>query len=254
MDIATLFGLVGAIALVFVPIYVAGDLVIFYDLASIMITIGGALCATIMSFNLSESIGIIKVTNKAFFYKTQDPERIINNMVELGEKARREGILALEREMSRIDDDFLKKAIQLVVDGNEAEVVENVMSTELENLEERHKVGKAWFDTLANFGPAYGMIGTLVGLIQMLKSLDDPSNIGAGMAVALITTFYGSLLANAIGTPIASKLEKRSKEEILVKSMILYGVLSINSGDNPRVTREKLETFVAPKLRAGSGK
>lgn len=252
MDIATLLGMIAAFALVFIPIILKGDLPIFLDVASIMITIGGAVSATIMSFSMSDITGAMSVTMNAFFSKPQEPGKIIDSMVDLGEKARREGILALEREMSRIDDTFLKKAIQLAVDGNEPEVIENVMSTEVDNLEERHKIGKSLFDTLANFGPAYGMIGTLVGLIQMLKALDDPSNIGAGMAVALITTFYGSLLANAIATPIANKLDRRSKEEIVSKNMILFGVLSIHSGDNPRVTRDKLETFIAPKLRKGN--
>ncbi len=252
MDITTVLGLIFAFALVFVPLILKGDLDSFIDIPSLMITIGGALAATIMSFSLTDIIGSIKVTKNAFFSKPQEPGKIIDSMVELGEKARREGILALEREMAKIDDDFLKKSIQLAVDGNEPEVIENVMSTEIDNLEERHKTGKSLFDTLANFGPAFGMIGTLIGLIQMLKALDDPANIGAGMAVALITTFYGSMLANAIATPIANKLGARSKEEINIKNMILFGVLSIHSGDNPRVTRDKLETFIPPSLRKGS--
>ena len=253
MDIATVFGMLFAIAIVFVPIFMAGDIDIFINIPSLLITVGGALSATLMSFSLSDSIGVFSVVKNAFFSKTHDYSRIINSMVDLGEKARREGILALEREMPRIDDAFMKKALQLAVDGNEPEVIENVMGTEIENMEERHKAGKSWFDTLAAMGPAYGMIGTLVGLVQMLKSLDDPANIGMGMAVALITTFYGSLLANAIAAPIATKLERRSKEEILIMNMVLFGVLSIHSGDNPRVTRDKLETFIAPKLRKSSG-
>lgn len=253
MDIATILGMIFAFALVFVPIILKGDMDSFIDIASLSITIGGAISATMMSFSLGDIISSMKITKNAFFAKPQDPGRIIDSMVELGEKARREGILALEREMTKIEDDFLKKSIQLAVDGNEPEVIENVMTTEIDNLEERHKLGKSIFDTLANFGPAYGMIGTLVGLIQMLKALDDPANIGAGMAVALITTFYGSLLANAVATPIANKLGRRSKEEITNKNMILFGVLSIHSGDNPRVTRDKLETFIAPVLRKGSG-
>jgi len=252
MDIATVFGLLLAIGLVFVPIIMAGDLDIFINVGSMMITFGGAFSATLMSFNLSDSIGIFSVLKNALFSKQRDYSRIINSMVDLGEKARREGILALEREMPRIDDNFLKKALQLAVDGNEPEVIETVMGTEIENMEERHKAGKAWFDTLGTMGPAFGMIGTLVGLIQMLKALDDPANIGMGMAVALITTFYGSVLANCVAIPIANKLDSRSKEEVLMMNMVLFGVLSIHSGDNPRVTRDKLETFIAPKLRKGN--
>jgi chemotaxis protein MotA len=180
--------------------------------------------------------------------------KTIDGLVDLGEKARREGILALEQEMGRQQDEFLKKAMQLAVDGNEPDVIEQVMSIEIENVEERHKTGQAMFEALATYAPAYGMLGTVIGLIQMLKSLDDPSTIGQGMALCLITTFYGSIVANVVGLPISSKLKRRSKEEVLVKNMVLFGVLSIHSGDNPRVTRDKLETFVPPKFRKGSQK
>jgi chemotaxis protein MotA len=252
MDIASIIGLLSAFSLVFIPIVMAGDIGLFLDIPSILITVGGAVSATLMSYSLADAISVIAVVRNAFFTKPQDLEKIIDNMVELGEKARREGILALEREKGRLDDLFLIKSLQLALDGNEPATIETVMGIEISNLEERHKMGKTMFETLASLGPAYGMIGTLVGLIQMLKNLDDPSNIGAGMAVALITTFYGSLLANGIATPIANKLGRRSTEEILIKNMILFGVVSIHSGDNPRVTRDKLETFVPPKMRKGS--
>jgi chemotaxis protein MotA len=252
MDLGTIIGLVLALGLVFIPIILAGDMGSFIDPASIMIVIGGAISAIVISYPLSELTGAVGIVKKAFFSKAQDYPKLIDSLVDLGEKARREGLLALERELGNLDDEFLKKAIQLAVDGNEVQVIEGVMGIEIENIEDRHKVGKSIFDALGSLAPAYGMIGTLIGLIQMLKALDDPSNIGAGMAVALITTFYGSLIANTFCIPLSSKLDRRSKMEILEKNIILNGILSIQSGDNPRVLRDKLETFIPPKMRKGS--
>jgi len=252
MDIATVLGLIIAFGALFGPIIMAGTLDLYIDVASILIVFVGAFAATLFSYTLSDMINLIAVTKNAFFTKPVDEGRIIDSMVDLGEKARREGILALEREMGRLDDPFMKKAVQLAVDGNEPEVIENVMANEIDNLVERHKLGRSMYDSLANFGPAYGMAATVIGLIAMLDSLDDPSGLGVGMALALITTFYGSVLANAIAIPMSTKLERRSKMEVNVKNMILFGVLSIHSGDNPRVTRDKLETFVAPKYRKGN--
>lgn len=253
MDLATVLGIIIAFGALFGPILMAGTLGLYLHVPSFLIVVVGAIGATLASYSLSDSLNLFSVTKNAIFTKSLDLGRVIDNIVDLGEKARREGILALEREMGRIDDPFMKKAIQLAVDGNEPEVIETVMQTEIENLEARHKVGRSMYDALANYGPAYGMAATVIGLIAMLEALDDPSNIGAGMALALITTFYGSVLANAIAIPLSTKLALRSKEEVLVKNMILFGVLSIHSGDNPRVTRDKLETFVAPKYRKGNG-
>ena len=253
MDLATIAGIGLAMLLIWVPILIAGQLAAFIDPGSMMITIGGSLAAVIASFPLKDTLSAIKIARKAIFTENFDIGKKVDTLIDLGEKARREGILALERELKGIDDDFMKKSIQLAVDGNEVEVIENVMGTELEYLEERHKNGKAYFDQLGFYAPAFGMVGTLVGLIQMLQALDDPSNIGAGMAIALVTTFYGSVMANAVYLPIANKLDVRSKEELLVKNLVLVGILSIQSGDNPRVLRDKLETFIAPDLRKGSG-
>ncbi len=249
MDLASVIGLVLAMALTFIPIILSGQIMAFIDIGSMMIVFGGGLAATMASYPLKSFLGLGKVMGKAYFPPKLDPVGVVNTLVDLGEKARREGILALERELKGIDDPFLIKAIQLAVDGNEVEVIESVMGTEIEYIEARHSEGKAMVDDIAAFAPGFGMIGTLVGLIQMLQNLSDPSNIGAGMAIALITTFYGSLFANGIFTPIANKLGRNSKAEVLLKNMSLAGILSIQSGDNPRVLREKLETFIAPALR-----
>ena len=252
MDLATVIGLSLGLMLVFVPILISGMMASFIDVGSIMIVIGGAISAVITSYPLNDFLAMGKIMKNAFFTSQEDITKKVDLLTDLGEKARREGILALERELKGIDDDFMKKAIQLAVDGNEVEVIETVMGTEIEYIEARHKTGKEMMDAMGFFAPAFGMIGTLVGLIQMLQALDDPSNIGAGMSVALITTFYGSLVANVIFIPLANKLDFRSKEEVLMKNLIIVGILSIQSGDNPRVLRDKLETFIAPKLRKGS--
>jgi len=254
MDIATLIGIILCFCAMFGPILMANKLALYIDIPSVVIVGLGAFAATLAAFTLGDTINMIAVVKQTLFSKSVDLGKIVDTMVDLGEKSRREGILALEREMGRVDDLFMKKAMQLAVDGNEAQVIENVMQTEIDNIEERHKVGRAWLMQASNMGPAYGMAATVIGLIQMLDALDDPANLGAGMAMALITTFYGSIVANAICIPLAMKLERRSKLELLTKNMVLFGVLSIQSGDNPRVTREKLETFLAPKFRQGGGK
>jgi chemotaxis protein MotA len=254
MDIATLLGIVLGMVLVWAPIIMSGQLAGFIDIPSIMIVVGGALSAIVTSLPLSDFLGIGGVIKKALFTTAQDPTTVIDTLVDLGEKARREGILALEREVKNLEDEFLKKAIQLAVDGNEVEVIESVMGTEVEYLEVRHKQGIGIFEAMGSYAPGFGMLGTLVGLVGMLANLDDPSNIGGPMATALITTFYGSLVANVFCIPVAAKLKLRSGEEILLKNMVLAGILSIQSGDNPRVLREKLETFIPPKIRKGSGK
>jgi chemotaxis protein MotA len=249
MDIASIIGVALTFILVFSPIIMSGMLMSFIDIGSILIVVGGSIAAVFTAYPLVEVLSTIKVIKKVFFAGGSDPKSIINTLVDLGEKARREGILALERELKSIDDEFLRKAIQFAVDGNEIETIEAVMNSEIDAIEERHKVGKSILENMATFAPGFGMLGTLIGLIQMLQNLSDPSNIGAGMAVALITTFYGSLLANGLWTPMAVKLERRSKEELILKQLVLAGIVSIQSGDNPRVLRDKLETFIAPGLR-----
>jgi len=249
MDIASIIGVALTFILVFSPIIMSGLLMSFIDIGSILIVVGGSIAAVFTAYPLAEVLSTIKVLKKVFFAGGSDPKNIINTLVDLGEKARREGILALERELKSIDDEFLRKAIQFAVDGNEIETIEAVMNSEIDAIEERHKVGKSILENMATFAPGFGMLGTLIGLIQMLQNLSDPSNIGAGMAVALITTFYGSLLANGLWSPMAVKLERRSKEEIILKQLVLAGIVSIQSGDNPRVLRDKLETFIAPGLR-----
>lgn len=246
MDIATIFGLVLGLACTVYGIFNGGELSSFFDPGSIAVTVGGGLAATMMSFPLSDTIKAFKAVPLAFKSSKFDPFQTIQMLVELSQKARREGLLALESAQDDIKDDYLKKALELVVDGIEAEMVKTSMQFEIDSMVVRHSTVQAYFKTLAAQFPAWGMIGTLMGLVNLLKNMDDPSNIGPAMSLAIITTFYGSVLANFICTPIATKLQGSSAEEIRMREMIMEGILSIQSGENPRLMEHKLKTFLSP--------
>lgn len=246
MDIATLGGIIFGVVCIVISIMLGGSLWSFYDVPSIFIVIGGGIASILISYRLGEISKVMKVTAKAFSSKQATPEETIKLLVELSQKARREGLLALESEQERIDDDYIKQSLQLIVDGVEPDTIRESMDLELSNLEARHCKGQGLFRTASALFPAWGMIGTLIGLINLLKQLNDPSKIGPAMAVALVTTFYGSILANFICTPIANKLALKSKEEIRQKEMIIEGILSIQAGENPRIMEHKLKTFLSP--------
>lgn len=249
MDIATVAGLAIGAVLILWALVLGGTASAFWDPNSVLITFGGTIAATLASFPTSQVIQSGQIVKKAFMSKEPDPFEVIRILVSFAEKARREGLLALEDDASRLEDNFLQKGIQLVVDGTDPELVRDILETELAFLGDRHKSGAGVFDTLGLMAPAFGMIGTIIGLIQMLQTLDDPSKIGAGMATALVTTFYGALAANLIFIPIANKLRNRSSGEILLKEVMIEGILSIQAGDNPRLVEEKLKVFLAPKMR-----
>lgn len=249
MDIATLIGIIAAALLVLGSILTGQGVSFFFNLPSVMIVFGGAFGATLVNFPLSEVLAVINVAKNAFLAKSVSSVETIETLVQVAEKARREGILAIERELDEIDDPFMKLGIQYAVDGTEPETIRAILESELSSMEERHKQGKKVLDALGTYAPAFGMIGTLIGLIQMLAALDDPSQIGAGMAVALVTTLYGALAANIVFIPMAGKLEFRSREEVRRKELVIEGILSIQSGDNPRIVREKLKTFLPPAQR-----
>ena len=214
-----------------------------------MITLGGTIAATFINYPLDQILSIFKVVQHVFRRKLPPPEDVIANLVYFTEKARREGILALEEEAEALDDEFIKKGLQLVVDGSDPQLVRNILETELAFVEERHKSSQGLFITMATLAPAFGMLGTIIGLIAMLRSLDDPRSIGPAMALALITTFYGSIIANLVCIPVAGKLSVRSGEEILLKELVIEGVLSLQAGENPRLVEEKLKAFLPPKAR-----
>lgn len=249
MDKATVIGLIAIFGVVLVGMALGGSLRPFWDLPSVFITLGGTLFATLISFPMSTFRDVIKVARNAFVEKEEDLADTINTIVRFAEKARREGLLALDEDTNNLKDPFLQKGMRLVIDGTTQELVRNILETEVMFISERHRAGQLMFETMASFAPAFGMLGTLIGLIQMLLTLDKPEKIGPGMAVALVTTFYGSVLSNMVFLPLANKLKSRNAREVFVKQAIIEGVLSIQAGDNPRIVQEKLKSFVSPRER-----
>ncbi len=217
-----------------------------------MIVIGGATAATMTAYPLARFLKLPKVAMNAIFTKPTDPRYLIDELVQFAEVARRDGILALESKAEEVEDEFLTHGIQMAVDGTDPEVIQKILETELENLMERHEAGKGLLDSMGRFAPAFGMIGTLIGLVAMLSNMDDPSKIGTGMATALLTTLYGSLLANIIFLPMSDKLAQRTSEEVLAKTIVIHGVMAIQSGDNPRNVQSKLISFIPPTARVAS--
>jgi len=249
MDLATIVGIIAGVILVGMTIVSGGDPGIFIHLPSMGVVFGGAVAATLINTPLKEFLGVLNVVGNAFHVEAAREPEIIDQFVDLSKKARREGILAIDRELGNIEDEFMRTGLEMAVDGSEPETIRSVMETELTYLMERHKRGQQIFSSLGTYAPAFGMIGTLIGLISMLQSLDDPSNIGEGMAVALITTFYGSFIANLLFLPIAGKLKGKSEAEVVLKEMIIEGVLAIQYGEHPKNIHRKLLNFIPPKLR-----
>ncbi len=253
MDIASLAGLVVCIVMVVFGIAQGDDgiagIISFLDAPSAFITFGGSFAAVLASCNLKDYInGLKSFTICLKVPKISAPETI-KNIISLSNVARKEGLLALEEAANDLEDPFLKKGILLIVDGTDPELVRAIMETELTCMEARHKKNIKFWGDLASMGPAWGMIGTLIGLINMLKKLDDPSAIGPNMAVALITTLYGSMLANWICTPVAEKLGVDNNIEVSMEEVVIEGLLSIQAGENPRVIEEKLKSFLSPQER-----
>lgn len=249
MDLATLIGIILGVGCLIWGMYDGGDPASFLSLSSLAVTLGGGVASTIIAFTLEDFKNVFKALPKLFKRKTVSPYQTIQVLVEMSQKARREGLLALESNQEQIEDNYLRKALELVVDGVEPEIIRDSMQLELDNMSIRHGKGIAIFKTMAAEFPAWGMIGTMLGLINLLKSLDDPSKIGAAMSLALVTTFYGNVLANWICLPVATKLQELSTEEIRIKEMIIEGVLSIQSGENPRIMEHRLKTFLSPEQR-----
>lgn len=253
MDLATLLGIAVASGLVFVSILMGGSAAWFISYPSLMIVLGGTMGATLINYPISDLVSMFKVTKNAFRHRTPSPLSIIPTMVDFAKRTRREGILAFEKYLKEIDDPFLSRAMQMAIDGMENDAIEEVLNTEILWLEERHRLGAEIYSTMGTFAPAVGMLGTIIGLVQMLMQMKDPSAIGAPMAVALLTTFYGVLLANLLFLPISGKLRVRSRQEILTKQMVVQGILAIQSGDNHRIVSEKLKAFLSPKARLVEG-
>lgn len=221
----------------------------FLDLRSVIIVFGGTFGVILVHFPLGQVMKIPNVFLNALFEKKQSVIDVVSTLVSFSEKARREGILSLESSMDEVQDEFIRLGLRLAVDGVEPELIKDILHTELAFIEDRHRAGRQVFEYAGSCAPAFGMIGTLIGLVLMLQKLDDPSSIGPAMAVALLTTLYGALLANACFIPLAGKLKLRTSEEILVKEVAIEGVMSIQSGDNPRILEQKLLAFLSPNIR-----
>ncbi len=249
MDIATILGVITGFSLMLAAIALGGGIDWFINIPSVMIVFGGTIGVTFINYPLGSVLGVMGVLKNALFYKDMPTVDVIKNLVEFSRVARREGILALQSLTKNLDDPFLVKGINLAIDGLEPHIIEDILDTEIDRIEQRHKYGAEVFTTMGTFAPAMGMLGTLIGLVQMLMQMDDPSKIGPAMAVALLTTFYGVLLANLIFLPIAGKLRTRSNEEILLKQLAAEGIKAIQSGDNPRIVEQKLLAFIEPKKR-----
>jgi len=249
VDIATIIGLVASFGLMLMAILQGGSLSIFIDVPSMLIVFGGTAGVALVNFPLGEVLGAINIAKKAFLFKEVNTNDLLAQLMEFANKARKEGILSLQGAIDSIDDEFLVKALQMAVDGQEPDDLKAMLNTEIDYIAQRHSLGVSIFESLGAISPAMGMVGTLIGLVQMLQNMSDPASIGPAMAVALLTTFYGAVLANIIFLPIAGKLKTRSKTEILQKTIIVEGMGSILSGENPRVMEQKLHAFIAPKLR-----
>ncbi len=255
MDLGSLIGVFGGIACVVISIFIGGgELGSYWDPPSVFITIGGGICSTLINFRLKDVINVFKLAAHIFKDKATSANETIEMLVKLSEKTRREGLLSIEPELEQMEDPFIKQSLQLVVDGIESETIKDFMDTEISNMQARHGQGQAVFNMMGAIFPAWGMIGTLLGLINLLLKLDDPSQIGPSMSVALVTTFYGSILANFICIPMAGKLKLKSDEEVHMKEMIAEAVISIQAGENPKMLEQKLKIFLTPDQRKAAEK
>lgn len=247
MDIATLLGIIGAVAIVAMAMVLGGDPTIFINPPSLLIVIGGSMFVVLAKFSLGQFLGAVKVAAKAFAFKLESPEEIIGVLVDVAQVARKGGLLALEEK--EVDNAFLKNGMQLLVDGQDREVVKTMLQKDRSLTLDRHKWGAKVFMALGDVGPAMGMIGTLIGLVQMLANMDDPKSIGPAMAVALLTTLYGAMLATMICLPIADKLDLRMTEEARIQAIIIDALLAIQAGQNPRVIEDMLRNYLPAGTR-----
>jgi chemotaxis protein MotA len=252
MDLATIIGIISAFALVVIAISMGGTLGMFWDIPSLLIVLGGTLGVTLINYPLRDLLKLVSVVKHVFVERLRSVPHIIYDFVQLAHQARKDGILSLEPAVRALDDPFMAKGLQMTIDGVELSLVKEILESEIENVMERHRVGADIFTSMGTFAPALGMIGTLIGLVQMLRTMNDPSSIGPAMAVAIITTFYGAVLANMLFLPMSGKLRNRSAEEVMIKELVLQGVLGIARGDNPRVLEQKLHSFVPASLRVSA--
>lgn len=249
MDVATAFGMLFGLLCVVWAIMSSPGGKVFINIPSMSITVGGMIAATLIHFPLKQVTPIFSIMKKTLFYRVPGEQELIQKMVNFSAVCRRDGALSLEQHLPDAGDSFLVKAMRMVIDGQTPEVIEDQLGIEVQYLQERHSDGKKLLEFMGSAAPAWGMIGTLIGLIQMLGALDDPSKIGSGMATALITTFYGAFLANLVFLPLAGKLGTRSKREAILRQMMIEGAMGISRGESPTAVRERLQAFISVKHR-----
>jgi chemotaxis protein MotA len=254
LSINTIAGIIVGFACIILSIMKTGNLSDFIDPGSIFIVVGGTLCATFASYSIERLKRLMKAIKVAFGNQDIDLNKDIDNIISIANVARRDGLLALEELTDDMKDPFLKKAIMLVVDGSDPELIQSVLETELDMTKARHAENRTILDSAAAYSPAFGMIGTLIGLINMLKNLSNMDSLGSNMSVALVTTFYGSMMANLIFNPLSKRLKTLGDKEYLQKELVIEGVLSIQNGENPRIIKEKLNSFLSKQGISESGK
>jgi len=255
MDITTLIGAIAGFVIIAFGIMLRGrgidftQFILFINIPSMMITFGGTICATLINYPLKQVLGVWEIARKVFTQPSEDTSGIIHQFVALSQRSKKEGFLSLEANIRMLDNDFMKRGVQMVVDGQDADLIRNLMETEITFIQERHKIGQEIYVTMGTYAPSFGMLGTIIGLILMLAFLQDQSQIASGMAVALLTTFYGIIAAYMVLLPIAGKLKRRSEEELLVKEVIVRGVLLLQSGTTPSILEANLQAYLEPKMR-----
>jgi len=247
VDLATLIGMVGAIGFVVMAMVLGGDMGMFINVPSLLIVFGGTIFVVLSQHTLNQFFGAGKVAGKAFMFKIEPPEELIQKIVEMADAARKGGFLALEE--AEIENVFMQKGVDMLVDGHDLEVVRSTMAKDITMTTERHEFGATMFKGMGDVAPAMGMIGTLIGLVAMLSNMDDPKAIGPAMAVALLTTLYGAFFANVICLPVAAKLNNRMDEEKLNQQLVLDGIVGIADGQNPRVIEGILKNYLAASKR-----
>lgn len=252
MDLSSIIGVVSGLGFVLMGIMLGSGIMLFWNLPSVVIVVGGSLAATMIAFPLSDVLGFFKATIKVFMFKIEKPENIIANLVEISNKARKGGLLSIEGDIKNTSDPYFAKALQMVVDGVKTVDIAAIMQKKMSVTSDQHKVGIALLSSMGAYAPAFGMVGTLIGLVQMLANLDDPSTIGPKMAVAMITTFYGAIMANLFFIPMSDKLKIRSEEEISNMNIIYEGVISIREGEHPRLMEDKLNVYLSEGKQASS--
>lgn len=253
MDLATIIGVVSGIGFIIGTILLGSGIMLFVDTPSIVIVCGGTLACLFVGYPLKDVLSLIKVTMRLFIFKIEKPENIVNNLVEISNKARKGGLLSIEADIKNASDPYLAKALQMTVDGVKTADISSIMQSKMTMVKEQLKGGAAMYSSLGGFAPAFGMVGTLIGLVQMLANLDDPASIGPSMAVAMITTFYGAILANLFFIPMANKLKMRADEEIANMNIIYEGVISIREGEHPRLMEDKLSVYLGPNYTPKEG-